>query len=216
VSNSNEERSDGGDPSNQRKVDAQEPNRPPDSEVRAQIERITKSKPFADSARLRRFLSWTVEQVLQGEAQNIKQFTIGQDVFDRGPHFDPRIDSIIRNEAQRLRRKLSEYYRAEGLSDSILVSFEAGSYVPVLKDRKGASTPRWSKGPELASISSRRPAIAVMPFQNLTGCADQHYFCRGIAESIQERLANSPSLRVISSYSASRFAAETQDFTKMT
>src|SRR5690242_3159695 len=82
--------------------------RPPDVEIRAQIDRILKSKHFAGSARLQRFLSWTVDQVLTGEAQNIKQFTIAQEVFDRGAQFDPKIDSIVRTEAQRLRRKLFE------------------------------------------------------------------------------------------------------------
>src|SRR3954463_14950726 len=118
----------------------QEPCRPPDSEVRAQIERIIKSKLFADSARLQRFLNWTVDQVLQGEPQNIKQFTIGQEVFDRGAGFDPRIDSIVRTEAQRLRRKLSEYYLEAGLSDPILIAFDPGSYVPVFKCRQQTST----------------------------------------------------------------------------
>jgi TolB-like protein len=54
-----------------------------------------------------------------------------------------------------------------------------------------------------------------MPFLNLTGYVDQDYVCRGIAESIQERLANSSSLKVISSYSTFRFAADTQDFAKI-
>src|SRR4051812_36425510 len=191
------------------------PSRPPDSEIRAQLERIIKDKLFVDSERLQRFLSWTVDQVLQGETQSIKQFTIGQEVFDRGAEFDPRIDSIVRTEAQRLRRKLSEYYRGEGLSDPILVSFEAGSYVPALKSRQALPTPRRRKGLEAVPIRSRRPITAVIPFLNLTGYADQDYFCRGIAESIQERLANSPSLKVISSHSASRFAPDTQDFAKI-
>ncbi|MFL6415160.1 MAG: tetratricopeptide repeat protein [Bryobacteraceae bacterium] len=160
-------------------------------------------------------MSWTVDQVLQGEAEKIKQFTIAQEVFDRGAEFDPRIDSIVRTEAQRLRRKLSEYYRSEGLSDAILVSFAAGSYVPVLKGRQEPSAQRRSNAIEVVPRTNRRPAIAVIPFLNLTGYADQDYFCRGIAESIQERLANSPTLKVISTYSASRFAASSQDFVKI-
>jgi TolB-like protein/Flp pilus assembly protein TadD len=195
--------------------DPHEASRPPDAEIHAQIERIIKSKLFADSLRLQRFLSWTVDQVLQGEAQNIKQFTIGQEVFDRGAQFDPRIDSIVRTEAQRLRRKLSDYYRSQGLSDPIQVSFEPGSYVPVLKSRRKASMPRPSEGLEAVPITTRTPATAVMPFQNLTGYADQDYFCRGIAESIRERLANSPNLKVLSTYSAFRLGAETQDGAKI-
>src|SRR3954454_14102202 len=191
------------------------PSRPPDSEIRAQLERIIKDKLFADSARLQRFLSWTVDQVLQGEAQSIKQFTIGQEVFDRGAEFDPRIDSIVRTEAQRLRRKLSEYYRQSGLSDPILISIEPGSYVPVFTRRQQPSTQKQSKKIEAVPKTNRWPATAVMPFVNLTGYADQDYFCRGIAESIQERLANSPSLRVISSYSAFRLAADSHDPAKV-
>src|SRR4051794_40009072 len=155
----------------------QEPSRPPDSEIRAQIERIVKDKLFADSARLQRFLSWTVEQVLQGDAQDIKQFTIGQEVFDRGAEFDPRIDSIVRTEAQRLRRKLSEYYRNGGLSDPILISFEPGSYVPIFKSRQEPDTGGRKKDIEAAPRTIDRPAVAVLPFLNLTGYADQDYFC---------------------------------------
>jgi TolB-like protein len=197
--------------SDQRLSDADQPRRPPDSEVRAQIQRILKSKPFADSERLQRFMSWTVEQVLHGEAENIKQFTIGQEVFDRGPAFDPQTDSIVRTEAQRLRRKLSEYYRGEGRSDSILVSFEPGSYVPIIKTRDGPHTRKRPEALELVPLSKRPPMTAVLPFLNLTGYADQEYLCRGIAESIQARLANLPNLKVISSDSAFRFATDDQD-----
>jgi adenylate cyclase len=195
--------------------DAERSARPPDSEIRAQIDRILKSKAFEGSERLRRFLIWTVEQVLQGEAENIKQYSVGLEVFDRGAEFDPRIDSIVRTEAQRLRRKLSGYYLHEGISDSILVSFEPGSYVPVLKGREGTNTAQRNNRPEVVSITKRHPATAVLPFLNLTGYADQDYLCRGIAESIQDRLANSRSLRVISTSSAFRFAAEEQDFARI-
>src|SRR3982750_1865947 len=140
------------------------PSRPLDSEIRAQLERIIKDKLFADSARLQRFLSWTVDQVLQGEAQSIKQFTIGQEVFDRGAEFDPRIDSIVRTEAQRLRRKLSEYYRKSGASDPILILFRPGSYLPAFRHHDGSKTAKKSRSLEPVLIGTRRHAIAVLPF----------------------------------------------------
>ncbi|MBV8568981.1 MAG: hypothetical protein JO319_00065 [Acidobacteriaceae bacterium] len=187
------------------------PSRPPDSEIRAQLDRIVASKIFAASERLRRFLIWTVEQVLLGDIHHIKQYTIGREVFDRRADFDPRTDSIVRTEAQRLRRKLSQYYRANGSSDPILLSFETGSYVPVFRKREETNTAKRKTRLEPVSITKRRPAVAVLPFSNLTGFADQDYFCRGIAESIQERLANSHTLRVISSLSAFRFGDQEQD-----
>ena len=183
----------------------------PHSEIRAQTERIVNSGAFAGSERLCRFLTWTVEQSLQGRAESIKQYIIGCEVFDRGTNFDPRIDSIVRTEAQRLRRKLSAYYESEGASDPILILFQPGSYVPAFRRRSRFKAAEKSSGPKPVSIGTRRHAIAVLPFLNLSADADQEYFCRGIAESIQERLASSPNLKVISTFSAFRFGSAVND-----
>src|SRR3954462_11609042 len=86
-------------------------------EVDAQLERIFKSPGFRNSQRLRRFLEFTVHCVLSGTTDQIKESVIGRTVFDRGSSYDPRIDSIVRVESQRLRRKLAEYYAAEGRRD---------------------------------------------------------------------------------------------------
>ena len=54
----------------------------PEAEIRAEIERIVNSRAFAGSDRLCRFLTWVVERTLRGEAENIKQYVIGREVFD--------------------------------------------------------------------------------------------------------------------------------------
>ena len=187
----------------------------PNSAIRAQIELIVNSRTFAGSERLCRFLTWTVEQSLQGRAENIKQYAIGREVFDRGTNFDPRIDSIVRTEAQRLRRKLSAYYESEGASDPILILFQPGSYAPALQYRDGCSAAEKSSAPKLFSMATRHHTVAVLPFLNLSTDTDQEYFCRGIAESIQERLASSPDLKVISTFSAFRFGSAEDDLTRI-
>ncbi|MBV8550440.1 MAG: tetratricopeptide repeat protein [Acidobacteriaceae bacterium] len=186
----------------------------PASAIYAQIERIINSRAFAGSKRLCRFLTWTVEQSLQGEAENIKQYVIGREVFDRGSHFDPRIDSIVRTEAQRLRRKLSDYYQSEGASDPIVISFEPGSYAPVFKRSSGFAKED-AAARAVASIDTRRHRVAVLPFSNLSADREQDYFCYGIADSVQERLASSPALSVISTFSAFRFASGERDLTRI-
>jgi len=155
---------------------------PPARDIRDQLERIANSGIFSGSERLRRFLTWTVEQSLQGHAENIKGYTIGREVFDRGEDFDPRIDSIVRTEAQRLRRKLAEYYKTQGRSDPILISFEPGRYVPSFRLRSG------ERLEPVSMDSGRRHGVAVCPFVNLTGDPEQEHFCRGIGASIQEHL----------------------------
>jgi hypothetical protein len=54
-------------------------------------------------------------------------------VFHRGEQYDPRADSIVRVEAQRLRRKLRGYYDSCGKNDPVIVEFHAGSYVPTFR-----------------------------------------------------------------------------------
>src|SRR5580765_1472926 len=101
-------------------------------EIDAQLDRIFKSPGFRNSQRLRRFLEFTVRCVLSGTTDQIKESVIGRTVFDRGSRYDPRIDSIVRVESQRLRRKLAEYYATEGRRDHVSIAFEPGSYIPIV------------------------------------------------------------------------------------
>jgi TolB-like protein len=110
---------------------------PPSADlVRAQLERILLSPTFATSTRLRAFLRYVVERTLAGEAGELKEYAIGVDVFERTGEYDPRIDSIVRVEAGRLRAKLDEFYAADGSNDPVIVSMPRGSYVPVFEARE--------------------------------------------------------------------------------
>src|SRR5690348_2827400 len=82
--------------------------------VEDQLNRILSSKLFAQSARMSRFLRFTVEHTLAGKADELKEYLIGVEVFDRSPSYDPRVDPIVRVEARRLRSKLQSYYQMEG------------------------------------------------------------------------------------------------------
>src|SRR5205809_1118127 len=108
----------------------------PPREVLAQLEKILAHKLFIHSVRLCKFLKVTVERTLAGEADNLKEYTIGRDVFDRGDKYDPHIDSIVRVEAQRLRRKLKQYYEGPGANDPVLLDFQPGSYAPAFGRRE--------------------------------------------------------------------------------
>jgi hypothetical protein len=104
-----------------------------DAEVRQQVQRIVMSEGFRRSARMERFLTVAVERTLTGQTEDLKEYALGRDVFNRGEQYDPRDDSIVRVEAQRLRRKLREYYDSCGKNDPVIVEFHAGSYVPVFR-----------------------------------------------------------------------------------
>ena len=104
---------------------------PTADEVRAALERVLAADTFANAGRLSRLLRYLVERTLNGEADQLKEYVVGVDVFDRSESYDPRLDSIVRVEARRLRAKLQEYYQTQGAADPLIISIPRGSYVAV-------------------------------------------------------------------------------------
>ncbi len=102
--------------------------------VEAELGRILSAAQFANSERLRGFLSYVVRQVLDGQAASIKEFAIGCEVYKRRADYDPKTDAIVRVECGRLRGKLLAYYAGEGAANPLRIELPKGTYVPVFQD----------------------------------------------------------------------------------
>src|SRR5580700_11760365 len=87
--------------------------------IREQLSRLLESSIFVNSHRLGRFLRFTLDTTLAGQAGTLKEYLIGTEVYDRKPPYHPSSDSIVRSEARRLRNKLKQYYESDGKSDSV-------------------------------------------------------------------------------------------------
>jgi serine/threonine-protein kinase len=161
--------------------------------IRAELEKILSNPIFVRSRRLGRFLRFTIEQALEGRQATLKEYLVGVEVFNKMESFDPRIDSIVRVEARRLRSKLEHYYQTDGAEDPIIIHFLKGSYVPVIMHRD--QLPPAQK--LAASQSSQRTAVSVVPFQNLSSDPADQFFCSGLAEDLISALTKIDTLRVI-------------------
>jgi TolB-like protein len=104
--------------------------------VRAQVERINRSGPFAQSPRRQKFIAYVVGETLAGRGDRLKGYQIAVDVFGRPGDFDPNVDPIVRVEAARVREKLREYYETEGRSDAVRIELPKGSYTPHIEMRR--------------------------------------------------------------------------------
>jgi tetratricopeptide (TPR) repeat protein len=154
----------------------------PAPEIRAQLDLILRSRAFIQSHRIRRFLQFVVEESLLGQPHRLKEYLIGLEVFDRREAFDPRVDSIVRVEARRLRYKLEEYYRSEGREDGIRIVLRKGSYVPIFEYR--------SAGNGASPVSARRSMeISLISLVNATSEAVAAEAAAAV-EEIQRRLAH--------------------------
>src|SRR5580658_5112306 len=109
--------------------------------VREERDRILASPEFRQSESLRRMLLYIVEAVLDGRQHQLKERTIGIEVFGRGEDFDPRLDAIVRVQARNLRTKLAAYYQADGRADGLRVELFKGSYVPSFVEAPTAPAP---------------------------------------------------------------------------
>ena len=99
-------------------------------EQRAELQAVLQSRDFVRAPKLAQLLAYLCERLFAGEANQIKEYSIGLEVFRRGATFDQDSDSIVRVEANRLRRRLADYYAGEGASHRLQITIPVGQYVP--------------------------------------------------------------------------------------
>jgi len=99
--------------------------------VRRQLERLLVHPLFSNSKRYPALLAHTVEQTLQGNASELKERSIGIDVFNRSPTYDANADPVVRITAGEVRKRLVQYYYDSAHDGELVIELPIGSYVPV-------------------------------------------------------------------------------------
>lgn len=100
---------------------------------RAELDAVLHSEQFRRAPTLANLLSYLCGKLFAGESYQIKEYSVGVEVFRRGPSFDQDSDSIVRVEANRLRKRLATYYAGEGANHQLQITIPVGQYVPEFK-----------------------------------------------------------------------------------
>jgi TolB-like protein/Tfp pilus assembly protein PilF len=199
---------------------------PFERQVRARLDCILRTSGFASDPRSTAFLSYVVEAALSGRSSEIKESTLGVDVFGRTPGYDCRTDSIVRTQARRVREKLGEYYLSAGQNDPIRIEIPKGSYVPDFRIPEPSMQPVGQERPSgFAAWKTRRtaviaalavlliagsliasawlftppthlPAIAVLPFADLNPERGHESLANGLTEDLERDLSRVRNLRI--------------------
>ncbi len=147
----------------------------PAIEARAQVERILQSRVFRTSEVLRHLFAYLAEKSLDGTADSLKEYTIGLDALGKPASFDPRQESVVRMHTARLRQKLAEYYRNEGIDDPIIVEMPKGGFRVTFEPRAPAVVPPAPQFPvefhEPARPARRRELILGVALAIAVSCA---------------------------------------------
>jgi hypothetical protein len=102
------------------------------------VERIASSSYFNRSARLRELLLYLNERVLEDGADEIHEQEVGHKLFGRPLDYDTTADNIVRVHASTLRKRLEQYFSAEGAEEPLILEIPKRNYAPIFRER---STP---------------------------------------------------------------------------
>jgi|SRR5579863_517092 len=109
--------------------------------VREQLEKLLAHPLFSNSKRYPALLAYTVDQTLRGNAAELKERSIGIEVFSRSPAYDANADPVVRITAGEVRKRLVQYYYDSAHDGELIIELPIGSYVPVFHLPEAQSIP---------------------------------------------------------------------------
>lgn len=99
-------------------------------EIQKQLERLLADPHFSHSRRFPSFLRFVVEQTVTGNADSLKERTLGVEIFGKNADYDTATDPIVRVTAAEIRKRIAQYYQEPGRASELRISLPPGSYVP--------------------------------------------------------------------------------------
>jgi len=94
------------------------------------LDRLLHSVHFRNSKRCQSLLKYVVEEAVSGHHDQLKERTIGVQVFGREPAYDTNQDAVVRNAAVEVRKRLAQYYLDPAHENQMRISLPLGAYAP--------------------------------------------------------------------------------------
>jgi hypothetical protein len=114
--------------------------------IREQLVRLVANPFFQHSKRYPNLLRYVVERALDGHAGELKERTLGIEVFGRAPDYDTSLDPVVRTTAGEIRKRIAQYYHEAGHDAEIRIELPSGSYIPEfhfpIVEPPGATAPK--------------------------------------------------------------------------
>jgi len=167
--------------------------------VEEELERIFRDPHFTESAILRKFLSFIVQETTHGRSNCLKEYTIAINVLEKPLNFNPQENGIVRIHAGRLRRALSEYYSDIGRNDQIVITIPKGKYVPIFSNRSNAIQAAIiaREFDDEALEDENNVVLATLPFICATKTGPATSFAEGLCLQINSMLMHLDQVSVI-------------------
>lgn len=96
------------------------------------LNEIIEGPAFKGSPRSAQFLEYIIWHSAAGKMADLKERTIGVELFGRSPAYDTGVDAIVRVTASDVRKRLVQHYSGVGNASEFRISLSAGGYIPEL------------------------------------------------------------------------------------
>jgi hypothetical protein len=138
--------------------------------VRKELDAIVSSHHFRGSKRYPAMLKYVVSAAIDGRASDLKERTLGVEVFGRDPDYDTNADPVVRISAGEVRKRIAQFYHENGHGAKLEIELPLGSYAPefLLREPELRETPTGREIEKPVSTedqphkSSRRYLIAAL------------------------------------------------------
>jgi hypothetical protein len=98
--------------------------------VRKELDAIVSSHHFRGSKRYPAMLRYVVSAAIGGRASDLKERTLGVEVFGRDPDYDTNADPVVRISAGEVRKRIAQFYHENGHGAKLEIELPLGSYAP--------------------------------------------------------------------------------------
>jgi TolB-like protein len=174
--------------------------------IEDELEKILASNGFKRSPLLSRFLRFVVENTLDGNSNQIKEYTVAVKVLGKPLNFNPQLDASVRINAIRLRNMLTEYYQENKNDVTYHIELPKGRYIPIFT--QNGKEPALYPDSSQEEDSGAADIICIMPFSGLVQHPSLDFSIPGFCEFLSEKLSQFEDIQVVSFHSALKFTNE--------
>jgi hypothetical protein len=132
----------------------------------ALVLRIAASRQFTKAPQLHDILIYLCQRALTDPAAIIKEYEVGCNALGRKPDFNPNEDNIVRVQISHLRKRLDEYFAADGKDEPLIITIPKGAYLPRFAARPEVVAPDPSPAKvdsvPLAAVARLRPTAWIL------------------------------------------------------
>jgi hypothetical protein len=147
--------------------------------IHQQLNRMLSNQHFSHSKRFPSFLRFIVQEELEGRGDQLKERTLGVEVFGRDADYDTNSDPIVRVTAAEIRKRIAQYYQDCGAPEQLRISLPPGSYMPHFEwprsadvssahvpPSDGTSSSLMADGVVISPIGAQPPYLSIAPVES--------------------------------------------------